>query len=326
MSHYHILSLDGGGIRGVLTATLLQRLEAAFPGFMSTFDLFAGTSTGGILALGLASGLTPEQARDLYVRCGEKVFADTLVDDIRDLGNMIGAEYSTEPLKEVLTEQFGEMTLGELPKRVLISSFDLDNDPADSLTIRTWKPKFFHNFPGEDSDANQKVVDVAIRTSAAPTFFPIYQGYIDGGVIANNPAMCALAQALHKKTGGQKLKDVVMLSLGTGRNPRYLPEQNSDWGLAQWAPNLVSLILEGSVGTAEYQCQQILGKACMRINPLLPVPISLDRIDQIPVLENIAKEYSLNEVSVWIEKYFSSLLLQEQSEAEETEAAEPTGD
>jgi patatin-like phospholipase/acyl hydrolase len=326
MSHYHILSLDGGGIRGVLTATLLQRLEAAFPGFVSTFDLFAGTSTGGILALALASGLTPQQARDLYVRCGEKVFADTLVDDLRDLGNMIGAEYSTEPLKEILTEQFGDMTLAELPKRVLISSFDLDNDPADGLTIRSWKPKFFHNFPGEDSDGDQKVVDVAVRTSAAPTFFPIYQGYIDGGVIANNPAMCALAQALHKKTGGQKLKDVVMLSLGTGHNPRYLPEKNSDWGLAQWAPNLVSLILEGSVGTAEYQCKQILGKACMRINPLLPVPISLDRIDQIPVLENIAKEYSLSEVIPWVAKYFESLLEDQQTGASQDISTEPAGD
>lgn len=304
MSPYHILSLDGGGIRGVLTAKLLERLEMAHPGFLSKVDLFAGTSTGGILALGLAAGLTPMEMGRLYEESSTKVFADSIWDDIRDLGKLTGADYSNEPLKQAILELIGEITLGDLQKRVLISSFDLDNDPQEPGAQRTWKPKFFHNFPGEDSDADQKVVDVALRTSAAPTFFPIYQGYVDGSVVANNPSMCALGQALHPQTGGQKLRQVTLLSIGTGTNPKFVPQQDADWGLAQWAPHLISLIMEGNVGLADYQCKQVLGKRYLRINPILPKPIGLEEVDQIPLLKEVAEKEDLSAATRWLKRYY----------------------
>jgi patatin-like phospholipase/acyl hydrolase len=209
MPPYHILSLDGGGIRGLLTTILLERLEAAVPGFLSKIELFAGTSTGGILALGLAAGVTPTAARGLYEEKGPEVFADTLFDNVRDLGNAIGAQYGNAHLKRVLTEYFGEKILDDLlPNHVLISSFDLDNGPDQPAALRTWKPKFFHNFAGPDSDGKERVVDVALRSAAAPSFFPVYQGYADGGVFANNPSMAALAQALEPTTGQQNLSDI----------------------------------------------------------------------------------------------------------------------
>lgn len=304
MSNYHILALDGGGIRGIISATILERLEEAHPGLIDEFDLFAGTSTGGILSLGMAFGLTPEQTRQLYEKCGEEVFADTLIDDVRDLGQLIGADYSSGPLYKVLFEHFNDTQLGELDKKVLVSTFDLDCTPTDPTRKRTWKSKFFHNYDPDDSDFQQTAVDVAMRTSAAPTYFPIYQGYIDGGVIAANPSVCALAQALHQDTGGQSLDDLVLLSVGTGQNPRFLDEEDSDWGLVQWAPHLVSLMLEGGSGTADYQCRQILGKRYLRIDPYLPIPISLDRVDQIPLMKEIANQIDLTQTIEWLEKYF----------------------
>jgi patatin-like phospholipase/acyl hydrolase len=304
MSPYRILSLDGGGIRGVLTAKLLERLERAHPGFLSKVDLLAGTSTGGILALGLAVGLAPEEIGRLYEESGTKVFANSLWDDIRDLGMLIGSDYSNEPLKQALLELMGEITLGDLQKRVLVSSFDLDNDPQEPGALRTWKPKFFHNFPGEDSDADEKVVDVALRTSAAPAFFPIHQGYIDGGVVANNPSMCALAQALHPETGGQKLRQVTLLSIGTGINPKFLPQQDADWGLAQWAPHLISLVMESNVGLADYQCKQVLAKRYLRINPILPKPIGLEEVAQIPLLKEVAEKENLDAAIKWLKRYY----------------------
>jgi uncharacterized protein len=303
MSPYRILSLDGGGIRGILTATLLERLEQARPGFMEKVDLFAGTSTGGILALGFAAGMTPSQARNLYLTCGEKVFSETLIDEIRDLGSLIGADYEIGPLKSVLEKQFGWMTLGDLQKKVLVATFQLDNGATDPAS-RAWKAKFFHNYPGADSDAEQRVVDVAVRTSAAPTYFPIYQGYVDGGVVATNPGMCALAQALHPEGGMQKLEDIVLLSLGTGRNPNYLALKDADWGLVQWAPHLVSLMLEGSAGLADYQCKQVLGSCYLREDVLLPVPIGMDRVDKVPLLIEIALQQNLDPVLRWLEQYF----------------------
>jgi patatin-like phospholipase/acyl hydrolase len=310
MAAYHILSLDGGGIRGILTAIILERLEQAVPGFLAHIDLFAGTSTGGILSLGLASGMSPGEARQLYARFGDRVFADNVIDDIRDLGRLVGAEYSLQPLKEILSEQFGDRRLRDLPKRVLITTFDLDNQPEDPRALRTWKAKFFHNYPGVGTDGDQRIVDIALRTSAAPTFFPVYQGYIDGGVVANNPSVCALAQALDPGTGGQSLRKVRLLSVGTGFNPRYLDTQDGDWGLVQWAPHLISLMLEGSLNLADYQCRQILGDRYIRINPALPFPIGLDRVDQIPLLKEAAAQVDLGEAVAWIEKNIMNVTLQ----------------
>ena len=304
MTAFRILSLDGGGIRGVLTAALLERLEQSNPGFLSRVDLFAGTSTGGILALALASGMSPAEARNLYERLGANVFSDSLWDNIMDIGQVRGAQYSNRTLKEELTNQFGSMTLGELPQKVIISSFDLDNEATGLGKVRSWKPKYFHNFPGDDSDGHERVTDVALYTSAAPTYFPVYQGYVDGGVVSNNPSMCAIAQALEPNTGKSKLRDVRVLSVGTGVNPRYLPAQDEDWGFVQWAPHLVSLILEGSMGLVDYQCRQLLGAQYIRVNPVLPLQIGLDGVDQIDLMKSLASQFDLSDATAWLKKNF----------------------
>jgi uncharacterized protein len=303
MAPYRILSLDGGGIRGVLTASLLERLEEKQPGFLTMVDLFAGTSTGGILALGLAAGMTAAEVRSLYINLGKIVFADTLFDNIKDLGNLRGAQYSTGPLKKELEKVFGEKTLADLPKRVVISAFELDNQKTEP-GARHWKPKFFHNYPGEGSDGHEKIVDVALRTSAAPTYFPMYQRYIDGGVIANNPALCALAQALAPDSGNQRISNVRMLAVGTGYSPNFIADQNADWGLIQWAPNLISIMMEGAVGLAHYQSMQLLGSRYHRINPRLPIPISLDSTKQIDLMVGLAGQFDLEEAGAWMKKNF----------------------
>lgn len=297
---YRILALDGGGIRGLLTATLLERLEAAVPGTLAQVDLFAGTSTGGILALGLAAGRAPSVAREVYEKQGHVVFADTPLDNLANLGHAIGAQYSAAPLKRLLTEQFGDMRLGDLPRKVLIAAFDLDNGPDLPPPLRTWKPKFFHNFAGPDSDGDQRVVDVALRTSAAPSYFPIYQGYVDGGVVAGNPSMAALAQALEPTTGGQALADVSLLSIGTGRNARHLAAQSNDWGWVQWAPHIIEIVLDGTSGVADYECRQLLGQRYHRLNPLLPERINLDDVEKIPRLAEIAARVSLDATIDWL--------------------------
>jgi len=300
LSVYRILSLDGGGIRGLLTAILLERLEAALPGTLSRVDLFAGTSTGGILALGLAAGRAPADAREAYEKHGHTIFADSPFDNLRDLGHALGAQYSGGPLRQLLSEQFGDMRLGDLPHKVLIAAFDLDNGPDLPPPLRTWKPKFFHNFPGTDSDGDERVVDVAMRTAAAPSYFPVYQGYIDGGVVAGNPSMAALAQALEPNTGGQALTEVSVLSVGTGRNTRYLSAQENDWGWVQWAPHIINIVLDGTSGVADYQCRQLLGERYHRLNPLLPERINLDEVGKIPRLAEIANRVSLEATLDWL--------------------------
>jgi uncharacterized protein len=300
MPPYHILACDGGGIRGLLTTILLERLEAAVPGFLSKIDLYAGTSTGGILALGLASGITPTQARELYEVKAPEVFAVSVLDNMRDLGNAIGPQYGNVNLKRVLTEYFGNKTLDDLPHKVLISSFDLDNGPDNPAPLRTWKPKFFHNFPGPDSDGKELVVDVALRTAAAPSFFPVYQGYTDGGVMANNPSMAALAQALEPSTGAQALADLSLLSLGTGRGNQFISVQDANWGWVQWAPHIIEIMLESSSGVADYECRQLLGPRYQRLDPLLPETINLGDVSKIPRLVDIAERVMLEATIDWL--------------------------
>jgi len=306
MSFYRILSLDGGGLRGLIMAILLERLEQYHPGFLSQVDLFAGTSTGGLLALGLASGRTPTQARKLYEEKAAKVFTKSQIEDFLDLGSLVNAKYRLEPLKQALIDEFGyDVTLGELEKRVLISSFKLDNKPQNAAQFRCWKAKFFQNFPGPGSDADQKVVDVGLCTATAPTYFPTYHSYIDGGVVAGNPTVCALAQALDPSTGGQKLEDIVLLSLSTGQNPRYLDIDTEDWGLIQWGTNLLDILLDGDAGLADYQARQFLGARYLRLNPLLPEPISMDQVDKLSMLAQIASLYDISPALAWINLYFA---------------------
>ncbi len=304
MAPYRILSLDGGGIRGTLTIRIIERLDQMVPGWLDKVDLLAGTSTGGILALVLAAGLKPSYVRELYQNLGRDVFADTLWDDIKDLGNLVGAKYSLGPLHRMFIDQLGDIRLGDLKKKVLIATFDLDDESVRLGKPRSLKAKFFHNFPGPYSDAQVRVADVGVMTSAAPTYFPIYQGHVDGGVVATNPSMCALAQALHKGTGNQQLGDIHLLSLGTGCVSQYIPSTDGDWGLVQWAPKLVNLMLDGNGGLADYQCRQILGASYHRLNPPLYKNVEMDDVKEIDYLLQVANLQNLAETADWLRSKF----------------------
>ena len=343
---YRILSLDGGGIRGVFTAALLERLEGETRfNFNKQVDLFAGTSTGGILALGLASGMTPRKCKELYQSLGQEIFTPS---PLGKLDDFFFAKYSNVKLRRRLEAVFrdqGVETLGDLPKKVLIPSFDLRAKPSgqggnglnNRHRIETWKPKFFHNLDGPGSDASQSVVDVALATSAAPSFFPSSRTYVDGGVMANNPSMCALAQALK---AGAALDEIALLSLGTGLNPKFLKGENLNWGSLRWvhfktlipaislkartsAVNradafITELLVEGTMDVAQYQCRQILKERFHRLNPLLQmngevVRIDLDDAHKIEALLLIAQSANLKDddssspvsTTGWLKNYFS---------------------
>jgi uncharacterized protein len=304
MPPYRVLALDGGGIRGLYTAVLLNRLDNEVPNFTDRADLVAGTSTGGIIALGLANGMSPAALVELYEDHGQAIFARTPWHQIRDLGELTGAKYDNDALIGILGETFSDKTLNDLlPRHVLIPSFDLDNQ-ATPPKPRLWKPKFFHNFAGPDSDGAQKVADIALRTSAAPTYFPVYQGYVDGGVVANNPSMAAVAQALDATTGGQELDDLRVFSLGTGLTPQFVAGDEMNWGLAQWAPVLANMMIEGMMGVADYECRRLLNERYFRLGPVLPEPVPLDGVEKIPDLIEYANQADITSAADWLRNNF----------------------
>jgi patatin-like phospholipase/acyl hydrolase len=304
MAKYRILSLDGGGIRGLITVILLQRLgtEPGLKGWLDQVDLVAGTSTGGLLAMAIAKGLDLQTIRTLYENKGGEIFDDSWLYDVVDLGTVIGAEYDNKSLGREIRNVLKDTTLGELKHSVLVTSFDLDNEDKDP-TKRTWKPKLFHNISGRDNDPGQLAYKVALYTSAAPTYFPSVDGYIDGGVFANNPSMCALAQTQDNRNDNRPpLSDVVLLSLGTGTSLTYIKGKNLDWGYAQWVKPLISLMLDGGIGIADYQCKQILANRYLRLAPKFPpgVSIPLDAVKRMPDMISFASNVPLTEAVAWL--------------------------
>lgn len=306
MATYRVLSIDGGGIRGLVTTVLLQRIIAS-PGLqdlLGSIDLVCGTSTGGLLALAIAHQVDLPTIRRLYVEKGPKIFDDSWLDDLVDLGKLRGADYDIEPLRRELRQLFGEARLGDLQKRVLIATFDLDNESA-LASRRTWKPKLLHNYPGPNSDREALASDVGLYTSAAPTYFPSVDGYIDGGVYASNPAMCALAQtqdARYEPT--PSLDEVVLFSLGTGTSLQYIKGKSHDWGYAQWVRPLISLMLDGTTGIADYQCHQLLGERYHRLAPVFPagVTVAMDDVKKIPYLVEFARTWPIQSTVDWLRR------------------------
>lgn len=284
---YRILSLDGGGTRGVIPATLLDCLyQTTGQHPTELFDLFAGTSTGGIIGIGLAYGLEPAQLVDLYLNQSDKVFHDTRLDDLRDgFGKNLGADYSTKPLQKLLHSLFGDATLGDVNERLrqqgsdkclMVCSFHL-NPEKDEQPVN-FRPVIYHSNFIRDRDV--KLVDLALRTSAGPTYFPIYQNHIDGGVSINHPAMAAVAFAINRNTAekpeycymdgankglGKSLHELQVLSLGTGTSNRnriteevIRRKRRGNWGNLQWIKYLPDLLTESNVQTSDYYVQQVL--------------------------------------------------------------------
>ena len=278
---YLVLSLDGGGVRGAYQARIIERLEAALP-FLHKVKLIAGSSIGGINAMCLSSGHSPTEVVDIFRDRKDEIFSS------RDWWDSIAgptdeifrADYDNDGLKDVLENYLGDKTLADLDKNVVITSFDLDNLDPQSKSVATriykrrfWKAKIFHNYEGPGSDGSQLAVDVGLRTAAAPTVFPSHQGFVDGGIVANNPSLCALGRAVKS---GVPQDQIVLLSIGTGINAAYVEGDRLDWGLKQWAAHLMPMFMDGMVGIPDYICEQLLTGRYARISPFLPQPVKLD--------------------------------------------------
>ena len=243
-----ILSLDGGGIRGLYTARILLRLEAAHPGFLASVGLFAGTSTGGILALGLALGLPIGMIEQFYLSQAATIFTASLEHEILSLGELRAPKYSNAGLRAALQGIFGTKKMGDLPSEVLVTTYDCVSRNSLDMTRAI---------------ANLSCVDAAMRTSAAETYFPAYQGCVDGGTSANNPSMAALSYAIYN---GHSLSDVRLLSIGTG-NARRPPFDPTEWGAAQWLENgLIDLLLDAPAQRNDHYCQSMLGPDYLRVD------------------------------------------------------------
>ncbi len=255
---FRILTIDGGGIRGVFPAAYLADLETRFLGGGSIadhFDLIAGTSTGGIIALALAHGLTAQQALQIYVERGERIFpTDKGWRKWHRLFRWISQpKHNQAVLRRELTAVFGAKTLGEAGKRLVVPSFE--GRHGEPFIYKT------PHHPDYQLDRVKAFVDVALHTTAAPSYFPAVNdgGYvmIDGGIWANNPVMNALVDVLACFDVARE--NIRILSLGTGEATFTVDERVRHGGARHWA------FLRAFKAAGRAQSKNALGQAFLLV-------------------------------------------------------------
>lgn len=295
-----ILSLDGGGIRGILPGQILVILEEKLKvktgdekvRISDFFDLIAGTSTGGILACALLCPdpenparprFTAQEVVNLYLERGDEIFSIPFFHKVKTGGGTLDEKYPTDELEKALNDYFNGLKLSQLLKPCLITSYDIQRRQAHFFTSH---------------DALQKegwdyyVKDVARATSAAPTYFDcadiksltgISYPLIDGGVFVNNPAICAYAEVHHKFN--VTAKQMAILSIGTGYEKKsYEYGQARDWGMLGWIKPLINIMMSGVSEVVDYQLNEIYDAVkapgqYLRISAELPITVSPEMDD-----------------------------------------------
>lgn len=244
-----ILSIDGGGIKGVFPASFLATLEEGLAHPIGEyFDLLVGTSTGGIIALSLGLGKTAEQTVGSYRSLGAEVFGGSSF--WRWIRQWSQAKYSSDALKSNLITAFGDQCLGHSKQRLLIPSLSLET--GDVYIFKTAHHRRYTR------DYKETMVDVALATCAAPTFFPTFahmsgMSLIDGGVWANNPINLAVTEAIGNL--GWSPSEIEVLSIGCTQEALSIESaRRQSKGLGYWGLKMTDLALHaqssGSLGVA----------------------------------------------------------------------------
>lgn len=275
---FRILSIDGGGVRGILPASVLARFEETLLGGRSAgdyFDMIAGTSTGGIIALALSLGMPAADILKLYVDHGASIFPQVrgplkkLRRGWRDLRAVHRYRYKREPLKRQLREVFGTRILGEARRRLCIPSFD------GFTEVHIFKTPHHPDFR---LDWKEQMITAASATSAAPTFFAVYRDgdrrFADGGVWANNPVMIALVDAL--SCYDLDRRQVQIMSLGCGESEMFITaEQTFLGGLWDWK-GIISAAMRLAGQNALGQAGLLIGR-----DHLMRLDVPLDKENPI---------------------------------------------
>ncbi|MCQ3921636.1 MAG: patatin [Planctomycetes bacterium] len=293
MARFQILALDGGGIRGLFSAAVLAKLEEKLCiRIVDHFDLITGTSTGGIIAIGLGLGMRPREILRFYVEGGPRIFRNRF--RWRDCYHLFRRKYSGSGLEAALRlgGAFGDKKLGESKSRLVIPAYNLNQDK-----VRVFKTPHHQRLT---TDWQIPAWKVAMATSAAPTFFPVCRQVenarlIDGGVWANNPSVVGIAEAV--SLFGCELSNIQVLSVGT-TDARVKRSENLDrGGILQWLRRrgIVDILMRGqSVGTNNLAAHLIGAANLVRIDPVVPEVSAIDRMNADDLLAE-AEDTALHE-------------------------------
>lgn len=261
---FKILSIDGGGIRGIIPARILTEIEALTgKRIAEMFDLICGTSTGGIIALSLACPgahgtpkYTAGELVDLYEKHGAKIFPSGYWTRVDDVQNYYQPRYSPQGLADVLCEYLQDVPLRDALTDVLIPAYEIERRVPFFFKSRKARGRMSHGF---------RMRDVALATAAAPTYFPPHKieipdtdetfVLVDGGIFANNPTLCGYVEA---KKNYKEADEIFILSIGTGaRTTSLWYEEAKDWGKIGWAQPVIDIALDAVSSTVDYQMNEL---------------------------------------------------------------------
>lgn len=298
-----LLCVDGGGLRGLLPARLLEHAEQVNgKPIVDGFDLIAGTSTGGIIAIGLVAGLPASQLAELYSKRGAQIFSRSVEWEFESGAGHLKPKYQATALEAILLELLGNDRLSngqDETVELLVTSYAMSQPkwPQSPYLFKSWKAR-----AGSDRDFFLR--DVARATSAAPTYFPPAQiraidgGQflcIDGGVIANNPSAAALASARRLWPSDE----FTIVSIGTGlTKPSQVSAESLGWGDVQWLKPILDIFMDGQMDMSVYEMREQLGSLYHRFETEI-ISIAMDDAGAIPQLEKIA--------SAWVDEVGADL-------------------
>ena len=291
-----VLAIDGGGIRGIIPAVILSEIQKRLgTDLYKVFDLISGTSTGGIIALGIGTRChggqpySPDELLEFYVQSGPAIFKKNFLTPEKEL---ILPKYSPDSLEATLEKFFGATELAAALTPLLISSYDLQSQ----------LPFFFksHRIAAQ-ANYNWRVVSVARATSAAPTFFPplhLVRGaedyaLVDGGVYVNNPSMAAFAEARSIYPDATRF---LVVSAGTGNRQDQIPfSKAKDWGLLGWAKEIVPVFMDSVSEAVDFELNVMPGCKYYRlqIEDLQPASNDMDDVtpENLENLQAVARRY-----------------------------------
>jgi len=296
---FQILSLDGGGIKGIFSAAVLAHLEEDLQIKVTDhFDLITGTSTGGIIALGLGSGMKPEDIVRFYVEKGSVIFPETRLNKIRRCWR---SKFDSRILGNALKECVGDSLLGESQKRLVIPSYNIGED--DVYLFKTPHHKRLKR------DYKIPMWNVAMATCAAPTFFSSFRGVdhirlVDGGVWANNPTVVGIVEAV--SVLNVPLETISVFSLGTTDEVKGRSKNLDHGGLWQWKTEAIDVVMRGQSIGAVTQAQHLLGiDHVLRLDP--KVPDKMFALDKLSARELLSKaSHESRHLSPQFTKMFTS--------------------
>lgn len=283
---FRILCVDGGGIRGLIPALVIAELEARLQQrageearISDYFHLFAGTSTGGLIALSLTAPdprrpgrplVSAAELAGLYVEDGPQIFRRTLRQRLLTVWGFVGPKYSLQPLRAAVERRLGGSRLADALREVVIPAYDMTHrEPYFFKRWRAREPVEPNRPPAEIR--NHPIVDAALATSAAPTYFPSHEvggrALVDGGVFAANPVIAAIAEALKLRDGSAPLgvDGLLVVSIGTGLHEEGFGQSEvSRWGKLGWIlphgdePPVLSAVLDGATDGADHWAHMLL--------------------------------------------------------------------